>query len=93
MDTKISDFTANEQINNVRTASSIEETTAGSGIAMSRNIIDIIKEVMYPFSLKNIRYETQLEETIAYILTILRTLIGIVAIIEIFMLVKNKKTT
>lgn len=68
-----------------------QETTVGNTVTWSATIWDIFKKSFNPFSLTPSDFETDIEQAIAYVLVLLKSIFYILIALEVFMVFKNKK--
>lgn len=69
------------------------EPTIGSPIKWGNVILDIFTKGMHPFTFKAEDFTTQLEQMIAKVLTVFRGLLHILLILEIYLVIKNRKAS
>lgn len=87
------DFTDDDTLENVRTDTQMDEGTIGGGMRWSRIVYQMFIGAINPFSVNRNNFEEEIEKRIADILVVFRAIISTLMIIEIYLIIKNKKTT
>lgn len=67
------------------------EQSIGNSITLGSNIWDIIIDGVNPLSVHPNMFESDIEKMFAIILSMFRLLLGIILIVEIYMIFKNRK--
>lgn len=89
--------TATNEQNTIQKSKAVEgqdyESTALDPVSGGLSIIGLIKDSLYPYSISEDQVETNTEKKLVGALGLIRLMLDIIFIIEVFMLIINKKTS
>lgn len=71
----------------------ITETTVGNPITWTQIIFDVLNKGFNPFAITPSDYDTYIENAFAWLLNFVKSIFSLIAILEIYMLFKNRKTS
>jgi hypothetical protein len=88
-----SEFANDDPFSGVTNRDSLQESSIGNSLSWGKILLDIFLNGINPFSFKPNDFNTAIEQIVAQILVLFRSLMYILLIVEIIMFFKNKKSS